>query len=346
MSDRPDLDWKELHRDALVIDSHADTIVAYIMRGNLSFFGGKRTPPWRGTIEHLRGIAGPRPGAANIQLNAVTMAQGGIDVSFFAVDVTIPKKNNLAYALDGIGYFLGDVAESGTEVVIVKSAGDIEKARQRGIPAILLAIENADCTEGSLNILGMLYRLGVRSIGMTHNVSSVAADGCLEARDGVGLTRFGVKLVRAMNDLGMLVDLAHISPAGFYDALEVSSKPVAFTHGNCKALCDHPRNLDDDQLKALAKNGGVIGMSYVPIFIDEKDPSIEGIINHIDHAVEVAGIDVVGLGSDFDGGGTALKDATLVPFITEGLVKRGYREEDIRKILGENTLRVLKETIG
>lgn len=274
------------------------------------------------------------------------MAAGGIDLEFFAVDVTIPKKNSLAYALDGFGYFLDDLSQADTEVVIVKSAADIRVAKERGVPAALLAIENADCTDGSLNVLRMLYRLGIRSIGMTHNVSSVAADGCMEAREGVGLTRFGVKLIQTMNDLGMLVDLAHISPGGFYHALEVSSKPVAFSHGNCRALCEQPRNLDDDQLKALSENGGFIGMSYVPFFIDADKPTIERLVDHIDHAVEVAGIDTVGLGSDFDGGGTALRDAAQVPLITESLAKRGYGAEDIRKILGGNTFRVLEAAIG
>ena len=340
------MDWKELHKDALVIDSHNDSIVAHVSRGNLSFSGGKRSPEWPGTIELLHGRSGPVPGAENIQLNFATIAQGGIDVGFFSIDVTRARNSRLAYALDGYGGFFEDLEQSGAEVRFVQNTRDIADAKERGIPGVLLAIEHADCTEGSLNVVRMLYRLGVRSIGLTHHVSSAAADGCMEARDGVGLTSYGVKLVQTMNRLGMLVDLAHISPSGFFHALEVSSKPVAFTHGNCRALCDHPRNLTDEQLKALAENGGFIGMSYVASFIDEKKPSIERLLDHIDHAVQVGGIDIVALGSDFDGGGAVLKDATQVPLITEGLAKRGYKETDIRKILGENTLRVLKTTIG
>jgi len=339
-------DWRTLHKDALVIDSHADSIVAYIMRGNLSFAGGARSLAWPGTIEQLRGRGGPRPGAATIQLNAATMSAGGIDVEFFVVDVTLARKNQLAYAVDGIGYFLDDLMHAAPDAIVVRSSKDILQAKKLGVPAAILAVENADCTEGSLNVLRMLYELGVRSIGLTHNVSSVAADGCMEARAGVGLTHFGVKLIQAMNELGMLVDLAHVSPGGFSHALEVSSKPVAFTHGNCRALCDHPRNLDDQQLKALARNGGYIGISYVPFFVAAENPTMDGILDHIDHAVQVAGIDVVGLGSDFDGGGTVLEDATQVPLITEGLVKRGYAGSDIRKILGENAFRVLKAAIG
>lgn len=339
------MDWKALHKDALVIDSHNDSIVAHVSRGNLSFSGGKRPTEWPGTVELLHGRSGAAPGAAEIQVNLSSLSNGGIDAGFYAIDVTRARNNRLAYALDGFGGFFEDIERSGAAIQVVRETDDIISAKRRGIPAVVLAIEHADCTEGSLNVLRMLYELGVRSIGLTHHVSSEAADGCMEARDGVGLTKYGVKLVQAMNRLGMLVDLAHISPSGFFHALEVSSKPVTFSHGNCRALRDFPRNLTDDQLKCLSRNGGFIGMSYVADFIDATSPSIERLLDHIDHAVQVGGIEVVGLGGDFDGGGAVLRDATQVPLITEGLVKRGYTEAGIRKLLGENTLRVLKETI-
>ncbi|HEX4922103.1 MAG TPA: dipeptidase, partial [Candidatus Bathyarchaeia archaeon] len=306
---------------------------------------GANTPN-AGTIAFLRGHEDPREGANYIQINFPKMREAGIDAAFFAIDVTTAVKNHLAYALDGFGYLMSDLEQNQAEAVIARRASDILEAKAAGKAAMILAIEHADCTERSLNILRMLYELGVRSIGLTHNVSSWAADGCMEARDGVGLTQFGKALIREMNRLGMLVDLAHVSPSGFFNALEITSRPVIFSHGNAKKLCTHPRNLSDDQLKALAENHGVIGMSYVPVFIDTKNPTLERLLNHIDHVVSVAGIDVVGLGSDFDGGGTLLKDATEVPRITEGLIKRGYSEGAIRKVLGENTLRVLKETLG
>lgn len=337
-----------MHRNALVIDSHNDTIVAHIRRGNLSLQRGQEGANGRhsGTIAFLRGHEDPRPGASFIQINFPKMREGGIDAAFFAIDVTVAFKNHLAYALDGFGYLLNDLDQSDTDVVIVRNAEDILQAKAMGKIAMVLAVEHADCTERSLNVLRMLHEIGVRSIGLTHNVSSWAADGCQEAREGVGLTSFGKALVQEMNRLGMLVDLAHVSPSAFFNALEVTTKPVIFSHGNAKALCDHPRNLSDDQLKALAENGGVIGMSYVPSFIDKESPTLERLLDHIDHIVSVAGVDTVGLGFDFDGGGTLLADATEVPRITEGLVKRGYSEGDIRKILGGNTFRVFKEAIG
>lgn len=342
------MDYKELHKNALVIDSHNDTIVAHIRRGNLSLERGQEGSETRssGTIAFLRGHEDPREGAMNIQINLPKMREAGIDAAFFAIDVTTAFKNHLAYALDGFGYLLNDLETNKAGAVIVRRASDILEAKAAGKIAAILAIEHADCTERSLNILRMLYELGVRSIGLTHNVSSWAADGCLEARDGVGLTQFGRDLILEMNRLGMLVDLAHVSPSAFFNALEITRKPVIFSHGNAKKLCDHARNLSDDQLKALAENHGVIGMSYVPFFVDTENPTLERLLDHIDHVVSVAGIDVVGLGSDFDGGGTLLGDATEVPRITEGLIKRGYSEGEIRNILGENTFRVLRETLS
>ena len=342
------VDYLELHRDALVVDSHNDTIVAHIRRGNLSLERGEEGAARRhsGTIAFLRGHEEPLPGADYIQIDFPKMRQGGVDAGFFAIDVTLAAKNRLTYALDGFGYLLGDVEQTGADVVVVRRARDIVAAKADGKLGLVLAVEHADCTERSLNVLRSLYELGVRSIGLTHNVSSWAADGCLEARDGVGLTHYGVRLVQEMNRLGMLVDLAHVSESAFFHALEVSTRPVIFSHGNARALCDHPRNLTDAQLRALAASGGVIGVSYVPSFVDRDQPTLERLLDHVDHIVGVAGVEAVGLGSDFDGGGTLLSSAAEVPLITKGLLRRGYGEAEVRQILGGNTLRVLGEAIG
>lgn len=342
------MDYLELHRDALVIDSHNDTLAAHMARGRISLErgqdGAERRHP--GVSAFLHDYDKPMPGADLIQINFPLMRQAGIDAAFFAVDVTPAVKSWLTLALDAFGYLFDDVEQSGAEVTIVRRADDVLEAKATGRPAVVLAVENADGTERSLNVLRALYELGVRSIGLTHNVSSCAADGCQESRPGVGLTRFGVQLVQEMNRLGMLVDLAHVSESAFYSALEVTSRPVIFSHGNARALCDHPRNLADAQLKALATNRGVIGLSYVPMFIDKENPSLERLLDHVDHIADVAGIEVIGLGSDFDGGGSLLASAAEVPRITEGLLKRGYGEAEVRRILGGNTFRVLKETIG
>lgn len=342
------MDYLELHHDALIIDSHNDTIVDHILRGRLSLERSAEGIDERhsGTIAYLRGYGRPPEPEDVCQVDFPKMRRAGIDAGFLAIDVTLARHNHLAYAMDGFGYLLNDIERSGADVTLVRRSDDVLEAKAAGRPAALLAIEHANCTENSLNVVRALYQLGVRSIGFTHNVSSYAADGCFEARDGVGLTHFGEQLVREMNRLGMLVDLAHISPAGFFHALEVSSKPVIFSHGNARALCDHPRNLTDEQLRALAAGGGVIGASFVPYFIDKKSPSLERFLDHIDHIADVAGVETVALGSDFDGGGTLLPSALDLPLVTKGLLERGYGEEAVRLILGGNTLRVLRAAIG
>ena len=346
------MDAQELLHDALVIDLHNDTIVAHIRRGNWSLFADGDAARagaairHAGTISFVRGAEAPRPGANPIQINVPKMRHAGIDGGLFAIDVTLAFKNWLTYAADGLGYVLHDLETSGADAVIVKTAQDLLDAKAAGRPALLLAIEHADVVERSLNVLRILYEIGVRALGLTHNVSSWAADGNAEARDGVGLTPFGRALVREMNRLGMVVDLAHVSPSAFFSALEIGDKPVIFSHGNCRALCDHPRNLTDDQLRALAQNGGVIGLSFVPMFVDESAPTLERFLDHVDHVAQVAGIETLALGSDFDGGGTLLPDALGLTQVVEGLLGRGYGEAELRAMLGENAMRVLRAVLG
>jgi membrane dipeptidase len=347
---------EQLHRDTLVIDSHNDSIVSRIRRGNLSITG-RETPHLAGrdgTVLFLRGPLETEAYAWSGQIDLPQMQAGGIDCAFFAVDVTRAWKNHLAYALDALGFFDADLAACEAEMTVARSAAEIEAAKTAGRLSALLVVENSDALEGSLNVLRMLHRLGVRSVGITHNLSTWAAAGNAEARCGSGLTRFGVQLVQEMNQLGMLVDVSHISERGFYDTLEVSGRPVIASHSCCAALCDHPRNLTDEQIRALAQHGGVLGITFVPGFIDPswtpamwpERPSLDQLLVHIDHAVQVGGIDHVGIGSDFDGGGSVLPDASHFPRITAGLAARGYPPAAIRKILGENHLRVLRQAVG
>lgn len=336
-----------LHRSALVIDSHNDTIVSHIRRGNLGLDGRPTGDRDRrsGTVAFLRGVFDAATRQEEAQIDFPRMRAGGIDAAFFAVDVTLAWKNHLTYALDALGYFEEEVERLTGEMVIAGSAEDLLRAKREGKLAAILVVENSDGLEGSLNVLRMLHRVGVRSIGLTHNPRSWAADGNAEA-DGSGLTRFGRRLVAEMNRLGMLVDVSHINEQGFWDVMEMSERPVIASHSNCKGICDHPRNLDDKQIVALANNGGVMGVTFVPAFVDAKAATMDRLLDHVDYAVQVAGVDHVGIGSDFDGGGTAVKDATAFPKITEGLLNRGYSEGDVRKILGENHLRVLRAAIG
>lgn len=342
------MDARELTNDALVIDCHNDSIVLHIRQGNYSLArdGALVEQPYPGLIDALYSFHHGPWQSVPVQFSIPKMRQAGLDVAFCAVDVTKYRKNELSAALDAFGFLLNDLEQSGAGVTIVRTAADIAAARAARQPALVLAIEHADATERSLNILRMLYQAGVRSIGLTHNLSSWAADGNGEAREGVGLTAYGVELVREMNRLGMVVDLAHVSESAFFSALQVSSKPVLFSHGNARALCDHTRNLTDEQLRALAANGGVIGLSFVPMFIDKEQPTLARFLDHVDHVVRVAGMGHVGLGSDFDGGGDALASVTDLWQVTAGLLERGYSEPDLRRILGGNVLRVLQAALG
>lgn len=345
-----------LHREALVIDTHNDAIVSQIRRGRVSI-SGREAPHLKrleGTVWYLRGPLETEAYAWNGQVTLPKLRAGGIDCAFFAVDVTKAWKNNLAYALDAFGFFAADLEDCADDIVVAGSAAEIEAAKAAGKVAAVLVLENSDGLEGSLSVLRMLHRIGVRSVGITHNLSTWAAAGNLESRCGGGLTRFGMILVEEMNALRMLVDVSHISERGFFDVLEASRSPVIASHSCCAALCDHPRNLTDVQLRMLAANGGVVGITFVPSFVDpewrESDwparPSLEKLLDHVDHAVEVAGIEHVGIGSDFDGGGTVLQDASEYPRITAGLLERGYPESAVREILAENTLRVFREAVG
>ncbi len=343
---------RDLHTQSLVIDSHNDAIVAHIRRGNISLANEQTAGSVEhiGTIAYLRGPVPPEEEAIGIQLNIPKMRQGGVDAAFFAVDVTRAWKNHLAYALDAFGWFDAEVAANAPDICIARTANDIRHAKANGQLAAVLVIENSEAVERSLNILHSLYLLGVRSIGLTHNPNTWASTGNDEGETGGGLTQFGVQLVKEMNRLGMLVDVSHISERGFWDVLDISEVPVIASHSNCKTLCNHSRNLTNEQLKAIAANGGVVGITFVPGFITEdgwhKSPPFAQLLNHFEYAIDIAGLEHVGIGSDFDGGGDLLKDATEFLRITEGLSQRNYSDEAIQKVLGGNHLRVFEAACG
>ena len=334
---------RRLHQDSLVIDAHNDSIVALIRRG-MSLDGAQCADfhQREGAVAYLRQYQPPGDG---VQLDLPKAREGGLDAAFFAVDCTRPRGNHLLYCMDALGYFLQEVEEHSGGIAVAHSAADMECARAEGRLAAVLAVENSDALERSLHVLPLLYQLGVRAMTLTHSTRSWAGDGC-EVAGGGGLTGFGRQLLAQMNELGMVVDVSHLNEPGFWDVARAAQAPFMATHSCCRALCDHPRNLGDEQLRALAEKGGVVAITFVPDFIDAHNPTFSGLLNHIEHAVAVAGIDHVGLGSDFDGGGLLLADATCLPDIAVGLAARGYAEADIRKILGANQLRLLQQVIG
>ncbi|HEX6940958.1 MAG TPA: dipeptidase [Longimicrobiales bacterium] len=244
------------------------------------------------------------------------------------------------------------------------SPSDVEREFGRGRIASVLGMEGGHAIENSLGALRAFYDLGVRYMTLTHSSNIDWADSCCEAPEHGGLTEFGKEVVHEMNRLGMLVDLSHTSPETMHDALDVAEAPVIFSHSSARAVTDHPRNVPDDVLRRLPENGGVVMVTFVPGFINDEVRRFEAlprdqragkerpratmadVIAHIEHIRKVAGIDHVGIGSDFDGISSTpvgLEDVSAFPALFAELSRRGWTEEELRKLAGENVLRVWRE---
>jgi len=274
------------------------------------------------------------------------------------------------------------IARSPNDLILATTAEDIERIHKQGKIAALLGIEGGHAIEDSLRLLRDYYALGVRYMTLTHTNTNNWADSSGDInKPGVehhnGLTDFGKQVVHEMNRLGMLVDISHVADKTFWDALAVSTAPPFASHSSCRALCNAPRNMTDEMIVALAKKSGVVQVNFSCGFLSQKTADAEkvffakphggnmemnpeamaeyrkevppatlaDVVAHIDHIVKIAGIDAVGLGSDFDGIACApegLEDVSKFPNLTRALLERGYSAEDIRKIYGGNTLRLMR----
>lgn len=245
-----------------------------------------------------------------------------------------------------------------------RTASDVERIFGEGKIASILGMEGGHAIENSLGALRAFYAMGVRYMTLTHSNNIDWADSCCEPAEHGGLTEFGKEVVREMNRLGMIVDLSHVSPETMHDALDVAEAPVLFSHSSARAVTDHPRNVPDDVLRRLPENGGVVMITFVPSFINEdvmkwgalpreereRTPqpraTMEDVIRHIEHVRKVAGIDHVGIGADYDGISTVpvgLEDVSTYPALFAELARRGWTDEELRKLAGENVLRVMRE---
>ena len=323
------------------------------------------------------------------------MMEGGVDVQIFSIFCGGEQINPYAWAHREIDSVQAWVERNPEKMVWVKESGQLKKAIKQHKLGTMLGVEGGHMIEDDLGKLDTLFQRGVRYMTLTWNNSTSWASSALDetTRPGslkqLGLSAFGKSVVRRMNELGVIVDVSHNGERTFWDVIELSSKPIIASHSSAYALCPHRRNLKDDQLKAIARNGGVVHVNFYAGFIDSNyeenasqfrmqerakvdsliktgmqpdyarinvarehadeylkiRPSISLLLDHIDHIVKVAGIDHVGLGSDFDGIEAPPRELNGVedfPKITEGLLQRGYSEKDIRKILGGNFIRVLK----
>lgn len=320
--------------------------------------------------------------------------QGGVDVQIFSIWCDGEMKEPYRYANAQIDTLYATIKRNPAKISLVTSSAELKKTVKDKKFAAMLGVEGGHMIENDLSKLDSLYNRGVRYMTLTWNNSTPwATSAMFETSDSTnapkGLTDFGKQVVKRMNTIGMIVDISHVGEKTFYDALAATTKPVIASHSSAYALDPVYRNLKDDQIKAVAKNGGVIHVNFYSGFLDsnfskrdkafqqkhkaERDslltinpephfasaylfkkysnevedmkPSLSLLIDHIDHVVKIAGIDHVGLGSDFDGISSAPKelfDVTTYPLITEALLQRGYSKKDVRKILGLNFLRVLK----
>jgi membrane dipeptidase len=230
---------------------------------------------------------------------------------------------------------------------VALTASDVDRIFGSGKIASVLAMEGGHAIENSLGALRAFYAMGVRSLTLTHNGTLDWVDAALDEHRHGGLTEFGKEVVREMNRLGMLVDLAHTSPDAMNDALDVSVAPVIWSHADAQGLNDNPRNVPDDVLRRLPANGGVVMVTFVPEFLTSREQATIGdVADHIEHVVKLAGIDHVGIGSDFDGISSTpvgLEDVSTYPKIFAELSRRGWSEEKLAKLAGENVLRVMRQ---
>jgi membrane dipeptidase len=371
-----------LHRSAVVIDTHNDITSALVEEG--FDLGMRGDDPARKTRTHT-------------DLNR--MKAGGLDAEFFAIYVGKEFVNKspsegggpARRALDVIDSVYTQVKRHPESLQMAYRADDIRRISRSGKIAALMGIEGGHAIEDSLRALRMFYTLGIRYMTLTHTNTNDWADSEGDLANPTvkhhnGLTEFGREVVREMNRIGMMIDISHVADKTFYDVIETSRAPIIASHSSARAIANHPRNLSDEMLRALAKNGGVVMVNFYDGFLDPRRAEIalqersfedelrkkfpndreraqaemekwraehkqprtplSVLIDHIDHIAKVAGIDHVGLGSDFDGVPVdglpaGMEDISKLPEITYELMKRSYSDVDIKKVLGENFLRVM-----
>jgi membrane dipeptidase len=372
---------RAIHDSAIVVDTHADTPQRFL---DGHFDIGNTDPKDLGNISLDKARA------------------GNLGAEFFSIWVdpgTVAKEQFARHTLDLIDSVYEQAAGHPDRMMMAYSVGDIERAHKQKKLAALMGIEGGHSIENDIHLLRDFYRLGVRYMTLSWSNTNEWADSSGDMNDSKidhhnGLTDFGKQIVLEMNRLGMIVDISHVADKTFWDVIATSKAPVIASHSSARALTNAPRNMSDDMLRAVTKNGGVVQVNFFDAFIDEnyrkaaeaqaKDaaaavqrylntskvegktvpyievdrierewtskiprPPLKSLIDHIDHIAKVAGVDHVGLGSDFDGvsGATpaGIDSAADLPKITQALLDRGYSARDIHKILGGNLLRVFRE---
>lgn len=301
-----------------VIDLHCDVLLKlYESEGKIAFKDG-----------------------ATLDASYEKLVKGGVHVQAFAIFIKPEMKAEEKFqaALDQIHYFYTDVLDNHPNMKLIRSWQEIDELKEDEIGA-LLTLEGVDAIGNDLKKLSILHQLGVRSIGLTWNNANLAADGAGEKR-GAGLTSFGREIVQFNNQHKMLTDVSHLCEQAFWDVMEEAEYPIA-SHSNARAICDHPRNLSDEQAKAMFAKKGLIHVVYCPPFVKkEGEVDIDDLITHIDHFCTLGGIKQIGLGSDFDGISSKIKeleDATMHTNLINALLKK-YTEDEVKGFAYQNFL--------
>ena len=364
---------RRVHAAAIVIDSHADTTQRLVAPGGFDL--------------------GVRHSDGNVDIPR--MREGGLGAQFFSIWVPSDVTGTAAVkrSLQQIDAVREAARTHPADLMLATTSAGIREAHKQHRIAALMGMEGGHMIDNDLGILRMYATLGVRYLTLTHFKNNDWADSSTDKPAHDGLTSFGKDVVRELNRLGVMVDISHVADKTFYDALDVSKAPVIASHSSCRAISNHARNMTDDMLRALAKNGGVVMINYEISYLSEElraikvkegddvvstmDAAIkacggddacatlattkrelelaekgvhprvswEKIVEHIDHAAKVAGVDHVGLGSDFDGATmpSGMDDVSMLPRLTNALLKKGYSPADVTKILGGNLLRVMEQ---
>jgi len=372
---------EEIHDNVLTVDTHADTPSRLLREG-------WDIGEWHDPEERSSGC-----------IDLPRMNEGGLDAEFFAVYVGQGELNPEGYvrSKERADLMLEALYQMEKEypdlVEIATSPEDAYRLEEEGKRAAFIGMENGYPIGKDLGLVEYFYDRGVRYITLCHSGDNDICDSSFERRnpEDNGLTEFGEQVVAECNRLGIMVDVSHVSDKSFFDVLRVTKAPVIASHSSVRSICDHPRNLTDEMLEALAENGGVIQICFVSSFVKTPEPNpewdevlalleekygspreisdaetrkkwreeymairekypeekatVEDVVDHIDYVTALIGVDYVGIGTDFDGGGgvDGCDDVSDMPRITEELVRRGYSDEDIRKIWGGNLMRVFRE---
>ena len=331
---------RAVHSRILVFDGHNDTPVERVHRGEAPLNWMQRDPAYHMDVPRMR--------------------EGGFDSGFFVVGNG--PTADVMYTLERT---LQQIDAHPDALRLILSSQDVEEARTRDQIGILMAIEGAQrWLRGELDMVRLFYRLGIRCLGITHGEGGdeegflqgsrspfgpcTLAEREAERKNALGLTDFGREVLRLSNELGLVTDLAHINDHAFYEVLDLSIQPVAMTHTAVCALCPHWRCLTDEQIRALADKGGVLGIAFAPFFIHPEEATIDRLVEHVCYVAELVGVDHVAIGSDFDGLGRiqpVIPDISQLPLLTQSMLAHGLSEAEVAQIWGGNFLRLLQQTI-